>query len=272
MRWATARRGCYDLPVASARHQEGTVSPIEPSPFGEMLRTLRRAHGLSLTALGRRIHYSKGYLSKVELGAKPPTPELAERCDRLLDAGGTLIRLAADGAARARGDTAPPGGGPVFLVDGDVIGTGARARDRRSGPVEPRPPWPADEITDGADPQRGGCHEDAITVDACWVAISDTHIVGQIQLRLSPRGRVAWGRFEGTSSLTHFGHRHHVEVQLEMRRGAAEHLNTWRCQYADDQMWSDVLTVGSDPVGASASVYFDGWLVGEGRTRLLTAG
>ncbi|NEA57206.1 helix-turn-helix domain-containing protein [Streptomyces sp. SID13666] len=64
-----------------------------PAGFGAELRRLRGARGLSLTALAQRIHYSKGYLSKIENGGKPPTPDLARRCDEELLAGGALARL-----------------------------------------------------------------------------------------------------------------------------------------------------------------------------------
>ncbi|GAA3205696.1 helix-turn-helix transcriptional regulator [Actinocorallia longicatena] len=65
--------------------------------FGETLRRLRMAEGLSLAGLAGRAHYSKGYLSKVESGARPPTPQLARRCDAALGAGGALAALAGGG-------------------------------------------------------------------------------------------------------------------------------------------------------------------------------
>ncbi|WP_083977438.1 nSTAND1 domain-containing NTPase [Kitasatospora azatica] len=57
------------------------------------------ARGLSLSALSRRIHYSKGYLSKIENGGKPAGLDLARHCDDLLGAGGALLRLAEAAAA-----------------------------------------------------------------------------------------------------------------------------------------------------------------------------
>ncbi|MGW0549021.1 nSTAND1 domain-containing NTPase, partial [Streptomyces altiplanensis] len=83
--------------------------------FGEELRRLRSERGISLTALARSIHYSKGYLSKIENGGKPPTPDVARRCDEALDAGGRLVRLAA-GVPSARRPTAPPLPGPADAV------------------------------------------------------------------------------------------------------------------------------------------------------------
>jgi len=61
--------------------------------FGPELRRLRVAADMSLTRLARLLHYSKGHLSKVETGLKRPTPELAQRCDVLLDAQGALAAL-----------------------------------------------------------------------------------------------------------------------------------------------------------------------------------
>lgn len=61
--------------------------------FADELRRTRSAAGLSLSELARRVHYSKGYLSKVETGAKPAGIDLARRCDAALDAGGKLAAL-----------------------------------------------------------------------------------------------------------------------------------------------------------------------------------
>ncbi|MBA5224780.1 nSTAND1 domain-containing NTPase [Streptomyces griseoaurantiacus] len=69
--------------------------------FGAALRRARGERGLSLAALARLVHYSKGYLSKIENGGKPPTADLARRCDEALRAGGALSRLV-PGVPRAR--------------------------------------------------------------------------------------------------------------------------------------------------------------------------
>ncbi|MCP9959197.1 helix-turn-helix domain-containing protein [Streptomyces sudanensis] len=80
----------------------GRESPGSGSFAGE-LRRLRREAGLSLTDLARRTHYSKGYLSKIETGAKRPTADVARLCDEVLRAEGRLLGLLAR--------PAPPGGG-----------------------------------------------------------------------------------------------------------------------------------------------------------------
>ncbi|MDT7805891.1 MAG: hypothetical protein QOI78_9324 [Actinomycetota bacterium] len=73
----------------------------DPAPFGRELRRIRAARGLSLARLAETTHYSKGYLSKIETGAKPASAELARRLDEVLDAGGHLVRLLAPGPVPA---------------------------------------------------------------------------------------------------------------------------------------------------------------------------
>lgn len=68
-------------------------SGVSSPTFGERLRTLRAERGLSLADLSSLVHYSKGYLSKVETGDKPPTVQLARGCDKALGAEGSLLRL-----------------------------------------------------------------------------------------------------------------------------------------------------------------------------------
>ncbi|MFI5875061.1 hypothetical protein ACIBAH_21880 [Streptomyces sp. NPDC051445] len=43
--------------------------------------------------MARQTHYSKGYLSKIETGAKRATVDVARRCDQILEAEGGLLRL-----------------------------------------------------------------------------------------------------------------------------------------------------------------------------------
>ncbi|MFD5783649.1 helix-turn-helix domain-containing protein [Streptomyces sp. NPDC126933] len=65
----------------------------QTNDFGRELRRRRLAAPLSLEQLGKLVHYSKGQLSKVERGLKPPTTELARLCDVQLSAGGALSEL-----------------------------------------------------------------------------------------------------------------------------------------------------------------------------------
>jgi transcriptional regulator with XRE-family HTH domain len=68
----------------------------EPAPsFGELLRRLRLARGYSLRTFQPRVNYSKGLIGDWETSRKMPPPEVAERLDHLLGAGGRLIAAAA---------------------------------------------------------------------------------------------------------------------------------------------------------------------------------
>ncbi|MFF3256008.1 helix-turn-helix domain-containing protein [Actinacidiphila glaucinigra] len=69
--------------------------------FPAQLRRLRRERGLSLADLARRTHYSKGYLSKIETGAKRATVDVARLCDQVLGAEGTLLDLVERAPQRA---------------------------------------------------------------------------------------------------------------------------------------------------------------------------
>jgi transcriptional regulator with XRE-family HTH domain len=60
-------------------------------PFGPLLRKLRMSSRVSLGELARRTHYSKSYLSKVEMGLRPLSERVARRCDGVLSLNGALI-------------------------------------------------------------------------------------------------------------------------------------------------------------------------------------
>ncbi|NYI93271.1 tetratricopeptide (TPR) repeat protein/transcriptional regulator with XRE-family HTH domain [Amycolatopsis endophytica] len=74
----------------------------EQATFGAELRRIRRAAGVSLTGLAERVHYSKGYLSKVETGLAAPHSALAALCEAELDAPGALTPLLPGTTARRR--------------------------------------------------------------------------------------------------------------------------------------------------------------------------
>lgn len=102
--------------------------------FGEQLREQRIAAGLSMGQLAKLIHYSKGYLSKIENDLKPPTPTVARLCDGVLGVGGRLIEAAMH--------TSPVLGRRQVLVAGTMLGVGALAG---GGPR----PVPGEEVIAG---------------------------------------------------------------------------------------------------------------------------
>ncbi|MEU2156222.1 helix-turn-helix domain-containing protein [Streptomyces sp. NPDC019396] len=89
----------------------GPTGPVGPH-FPAQLRRLRQERGLSLSDLSRLTHYSKGYLSKIETGAKRATIDVARRCDQVLLADGELLALLPEQSSHAgspAGGSAAPG-------------------------------------------------------------------------------------------------------------------------------------------------------------------
>jgi Helix-turn-helix domain len=72
--------------------------------FAAELRQRRQAAGLSLAELAAAVHYSKGYLSRIETGMRPASQDLARRCDDVLGAGGRLSALASRSRPAASSD------------------------------------------------------------------------------------------------------------------------------------------------------------------------
>ncbi|MGW5053947.1 ATP-binding protein [Actinokineospora sp. NPDC004072] len=66
-------------------------------PVRRELRRRREERGLSLSGLASLLHYSRGYIGKIETGDKPPTTAFARRCDEALAADGELLSLVGDG-------------------------------------------------------------------------------------------------------------------------------------------------------------------------------
>jgi transcriptional regulator with XRE-family HTH domain len=118
------------LPNRATGNPEDDVTD-QPTLFGAELRRLRSAAGLSLTRMAALVHYSKGYLSKIETGSKRPTPDFARRCDAVLEAGGKLSGLV---PAQSSGVPLPDaaGDGEVWLMSLESDGKSwFRPMDRR---------------------------------------------------------------------------------------------------------------------------------------------
>jgi tetratricopeptide (TPR) repeat protein len=69
---------------------------------------------MSLTGLAASVHFTKGYLSKVENGKVRVNRDLAKACDQALNAGGELLAMVAESTFPARRSA----GGIVGLPDG----------------------------------------------------------------------------------------------------------------------------------------------------------
>jgi len=82
--------------------------------FGAELKRRRLSVGMSLTGLAASVHFTKGYLSKVENGKARVNRDLAKACDQALGAGGELLALVTETVFPARRSA----GGIVGLPDG----------------------------------------------------------------------------------------------------------------------------------------------------------
>jgi len=84
--------------------------------FGADLQRRRHAADLSLTQLAELVHYSRGYLSRIENGQKHPSEVLARQCDAALGAGGELLALACHRKPAAHESAAIPGADDVWVL------------------------------------------------------------------------------------------------------------------------------------------------------------
>ena len=69
--------------------------------FGRQLRLLREREGLTRPEFGARVGYGQDLIASVELGRRIPKPELIDKADEVLGAGGVLQAMKGE-VARAR--------------------------------------------------------------------------------------------------------------------------------------------------------------------------
>lgn len=102
--WMARRDDCEAELVGGRRTAQGRPAGDgvagQPGEFGAELRRRREEAGISLAALAKVLHYSKGHMSKVENGHLPPTSIMARLADGFLNADGALVAH----AAAVRGD------------------------------------------------------------------------------------------------------------------------------------------------------------------------
>lgn len=93
----------------SARLKPLTPERSTVHQFGALLRRLRIEAGLSQPKLSAKLYTSKSTLSRAETGVRLLARDLAEACDELLGAAGTLLALwrRAEAAADSPGGRAP---------------------------------------------------------------------------------------------------------------------------------------------------------------------
>ncbi|MGW8801031.1 helix-turn-helix domain-containing protein [Streptomyces sp. NPDC055775] len=85
--------------MAETEQDDGTVSFLRC--FGLQSRLLRERERLTRAELGSRLGYGEDQIASVELGRRIPKPEMIDRADEVLGAGGLLVAMKKE-VARAR--------------------------------------------------------------------------------------------------------------------------------------------------------------------------
>jgi transcriptional regulator with XRE-family HTH domain len=238
---------------------------------GAALRDARRAVGLSLREVARRLNYaSHSTLSEYENGARMPSEVVVVGYERLLHlAPGTLTAILENANIERHGDawTKRRAHLPVVLA-GDAPPGGATVVAAPPASPWPASPWPEQPVADGADPDAAGCSEDGVTVHSRRIALTDKRvIIGHVELRHSSRARAAWGRFEGYAFLDHLaGQRDDVEIEIEIIRHADGTRLSTKELYCFDYVWGDLVVVDAGLFQARATVRIGGEAVATGET------
>ena len=106
--------------------------PERPILFGVELRRMRLEADLSLAQLSGMVHYSKGYLSKIEAGLKSPSTDLARLCDAAVSADGALVSLTTEQSPKTQLPPAATDEDEVWLMNLSTEGASwFRPMDRR---------------------------------------------------------------------------------------------------------------------------------------------
>ncbi len=117
------RRSWFNGGASPSEGTQVTQMTEQQHGFGPELRRRRMEAGHSLGDLARLLHYSKGYLSKIETGEKPPSADVARRCDTALHANGELAALLPTRRRASEQAAALDYGDEVWVMTLDADGT-----------------------------------------------------------------------------------------------------------------------------------------------------
>lgn len=259
--------------MASNRSDRQDLQVLPEQRVGAALRQARKAAGLGLREMARRLNYgSHSTLSEYENGARMPSEQVVEGYERLLclQAGSLATVLEAANLER-HGD--PWIRRRVHLP--------VRFIDQTTPPATNWPavasralgesPWPRQPVADGSDPDAAGCSVDAVTLHARRIAYTKRRIIiGHVELRYSARGGAMWGRFQGYGFLDHLAEqRDDVQIVIEILRHSDGVSISTKEQYCFDHLWSDLLVSDWGRFQATATVQLGREAVGVGATDCL---
>lgn len=88
----TLLKNCWDWSDMPKRQPRSTVVNASGDTFGDDVRRVRIARGMSQTGLTMATGYSRTYVSKVETGTVIPTLRFAEGCDKAFNTGDLFVR------------------------------------------------------------------------------------------------------------------------------------------------------------------------------------
>jgi hypothetical protein len=206
--------------------------------FAEELRQLLgESRFRSFRALARELHYSHEIVSSAARGRTLPSLEV------------TVAIVAACG-----------GNVEDWTRRWHAISRAGRVESAPHAVASPA--WPEEPVADGADPEASGCNIDAVTMHSRRVSLAGRrHVIGELDLRYSPRCRTAWGRFRGFDGLDKLAmFRHRVDLVIGVVR-EVDHLElSYATEYAFDYSWGDMVTTGRGSYYAWVRVFFDGML------------
>jgi transcriptional regulator with XRE-family HTH domain len=258
---------------SSANGSEGAPDAMNlpEQRVGAALRDARRAAGLSLREVARRLNYaSHSTLSEYENGARMPSEPVVEGYERLLRLEhGVLTAILEDANIERHGDAWAKRRVhiPLQLPAADLPPADSTAAPGAAG-CQPASPWPEQPVADGSDPDAAGCSADAVTIHSRRIALTgERTIIGHIELRYSSRARAAWGRFEGYGLLDHLaGRRNDVDIVVEVVRESDATVIATKEHYCFDYVWGELVVVDSGAFQARATVLIGDEAVAAGQT------
>jgi transcriptional regulator with XRE-family HTH domain len=241
---------------------------------GAALKKARRAAGISLREMARRLNYSShSSLSEYEAGARMPPENVVEAYEFFLRLPpGTLTSILESANTARHGDAWSKRRlhMPLQFTESGEFPSSSSSSTAADRPRLPDSPFPHQPVVDGSDPDAAGCSSDAITIHARRIALTNSRtVIGHVELRYCARMRAAWGRFEGYAYLDHLANRDHsiqVEIEIERLRDGAR--SSCMEAYCFDYMWSNLVRVGSGMFQARARVLMEGEIIASGETNI----